>query len=126
MIFEHQDIRFEGKDMQHYFGTDGIRGVANQFPITAEFALKIGIATGHYFLRSTSHRPHVVIAKDTRLSGYMLEPALASGFISAGMDVTLVGPMPTSAVAMLTRSLRVNTHANLTHANVKGLVSRGC
>ncbi len=87
------------------FGTDGIRGVANRFPMTADTALRLGRAAGQIFRRSTA--PHrVVIGKDTRLSGYMLEPALTAGFISAGMDVMLVGPMPTPAVAFLTRSLR--------------------
>ncbi len=91
--------------MRKLFGTDGIRGVANQHPMTAEMALKLGIAAGGYFTRG-SHRNKVVIAKDTRLSGYMLETALTAGFVSAGMDVILVGPMPTPAVAMLVKSLR--------------------
>ncbi len=87
------------------FGTDGIRGVANRHPMTAEVALRLGRAAGQIF--RGGRPPHrVVIGKDTRLSGYMLEPALVSGFISAGMDVILVGPMPTPAVAFLTRSLR--------------------
>ncbi|GBD43754.1 Phosphoglucosamine mutase [bacterium HR40] len=87
------------------FGTDGIRGKANRFPMTAEVALALGRAAGAIFRRGQP--PHrVVIGKDTRLSGYMLEPALTAGFISAGMDVILVGPMPTPAVAFLTRSLR--------------------
>lgn len=89
------------------FGTDGIRGTANRFPVTAEIALKVGIAAGQEFLRG-SHSHRVVIAKDTRLSGYMIEPALTAGFISVGMDVILVGPLPTPAVAMLTRSLRAD------------------
>ena len=89
------------------FGTDGIRGTANTPPMTAGIALKVGMAAGHHFMRGT-HRHRVVIAKDTRLSGYMLEPALTSGFIAAGMDVVLVGPMPTPAVAMLVRSLRAD------------------
>lgn len=89
------------------FGTDGIRGTANQPPMTAEIALRVGEATGAQFLRG-DHRHRVVIAKDTRLSGYMLEPALTAGFISVGMDVVLVGPLPTPAVAMLTRSLRAD------------------
>ena len=90
-----------------FFGTDGIRGTANKSPMTAEIALKVGEAAGAYFLRG-DHRHRVIIAKDTRLSGYMLEPALTAGFISVGMDVILVGPMPTPAVAMLTRSLRAD------------------
>ena len=90
-----------------YFGTDGIRGRANRHPITAEVALRVGMAAGRHFTRG-GHRHRVVIGKDTRLSGYLLEPALTSGFISVGMDVILVGPMPTPAVAMLTRSLRAD------------------
>ncbi len=89
------------------FGTDGIRGTANKPPMTAEIALSVGEATGAYFLRG-EHRHRVIIAKDTRLSGYMLEPALTAGFISVGMDVILVGPLPTPAVAMLTRSMRAD------------------
>jgi phosphoglucosamine mutase len=90
-----------------YFGTDGIRGLANTHPMTAEVALKLGMATALQFRRG-EHRHRVVIGKDTRLSGYMIEPALMSGFVSMGMDVVLVGPMPTPAVAMLTRSLRAD------------------
>ncbi len=90
-----------------YFGTDGIRGTANTAPMTAEVALKVGMAAGHYFTRG-DHRHKVVIGKDTRLSGYMLEPALVAGFTSMGMDVMLVGPMPTPAVAMLTKSMRAD------------------
>ena len=89
------------------FGTDGIRGTANTDPMTAETALALGQAAGLMFVRG-SHRHRVVIGKDTRLSGYMLEPALVAGFIAAGMDVTLVGPLPTPAIAMLTRSLRAD------------------
>ncbi|WP_420142376.1 phosphoglucosamine mutase [Sphingomonas sp.] len=90
-----------------YFGTDGIRGRTNQTPMTAEIAMKVGQAAGAYFLRGT-HRHRVLIGKDTRLSGYMMENALTAGFTSVGMDVTLVGPMPTPAVAMLTRSMRAD------------------
>ena len=90
-----------------YFGTDGIRGTANVEPMTAETALKVGMAAGGRFLRG-DHRHRVVIGKDTRLSCYMIESALTAGFISVGMDVILVGPMPTPAVAMLTRSLRAD------------------
>ncbi len=89
------------------FGTDGIRGTANQPPMTAEVALRLGMAAGGYFTRG-EHRHRVVIGKDTRLSGYMLEPALTAGFIAMGMDVTLLGPLPTPGVAMLTRSLRAD------------------
>src|SRR6476659_5739842 len=87
-----------------YFGTDGIRGRANGV-ITPELALKVGQATGCIFRRG-DYRHRVVIGKDTRLSGYMIETALVAGFTSVGMDVLLLGPMPTPAVAMLTRSMR--------------------
>jgi phosphoglucosamine mutase len=90
-----------------YFGTDGIRGQANQGSMTPEIAMKVGMAAGLMFRRG-EHRHRVVIGKDTRLSGYMLEPALVAGFTSAGMDVFLLGPIPTPAVAMLTRSLRAD------------------
>ena len=90
-----------------FFGTDGIRGEANKPPMTAEIALKVGMAAGRIFTRG-SHRHRVVIGKDTRLSGYMIEPALTAGFTSVGMDVFLFGPLPTPAVAMLTRSLRAD------------------
>ena len=90
-----------------YFGTDGIRGATNVSPMTAEMAMKVGMAAGAYFLRG-DHRHRVVIGKDTRLSGYMLESALVAGFTSVGMDVVMVGPMPTPAVAMLTQSMRAD------------------
>ncbi len=89
------------------FGTDGIRGTANADPMTPDIALRLGQAAGLIFRRGV-HRHRVVVGKDTRLSGYMIESALVSGFLSAGMDVTLVGPMPTPAIAMLTRSLRAD------------------
>jgi phosphoglucosamine mutase len=89
------------------FGTDGVRGTANQEPMTAETAMRLGMAAGRYFTRG-NHRHTVVIGKDTRLSGYMLEPALTAGFISMGMDVVLLGPLPTPAVALLTRSMRAD------------------
>jgi phosphoglucosamine mutase len=89
------------------FGTDGIRGRTNIEPMTAETALRVAMATAVQ-LRRGDHRHRVVIAKDTRLSGYMLEPALAAGFISMGLDVVMVGPLPTPAVAMLTKSLRAD------------------
>ncbi|MGE0224600.1 MAG: phosphoglucosamine mutase [Acetobacteraceae bacterium] len=89
------------------FGTDGIRGKANSDPMTADIALRLGQAAGLLFTRG-DHRHRVVIGKDTRLSGYMIEPALTAGFIGAGMDVTLLGPLPTPAIAMLTRSLRAD------------------
>ena len=90
-----------------YFGTDGIRGRTNESPMTAEIAMKVGQAAGAHFLRG-DHRHRVVIGKDTRLSGYMVESALVAGFTSVGMDVVLVGPMPTPAVAMLARSMRAD------------------
>jgi len=90
-----------------YFGTDGIRGRTNQTPMTAEIAMRVGQAAGAHFVRG-DHRHRVVIGKDTRLSGYMMESALVAGFTSVGMDVVLVGPMPTPAVAMLTRSMRAD------------------
>lgn len=89
------------------FGTDGIRGKANLEPMTAETALRVAMAAGHRFTRG-DHRHLVVIGKDTRLSNYMIEPALQAGFTAMGMDVVLVGPMPTPAVAMLTLSLRAD------------------
>ncbi|MFO1185299.1 MAG: phosphoglucosamine mutase [Bauldia sp.] len=91
--------------MARLFGTDGIRGRANTTPITPEIALRVGLATGLTFQRGAD-RHRVVIGKDTRLSGYMIEPALTAGFTAAGMDVLLTGPMPTPAVATLTRSMR--------------------
>ena len=93
---------------RRYFGTDGIRGLANKHPMTSEVALKIGMAAGRVFSRKGGHRHRVVIGKDTRLSGYMIETALVSGFTAVGMDVFQLGPMPTPAVAMLTRSLRAD------------------
>ena len=90
-----------------YFGTDGIRGTANKGNMTAETALRVGMAAGRVFRRG-DHRHRVVIGKDTRLSGYMLEPALTAGFTSMGMDVFLFGPLPTPAIAMMTRSLRAD------------------
>ncbi len=90
-----------------FFGTDGIRGTANRPPMDAATALRLGQAAGTFFNRG-AHRHRVVIGKDTRLSGYMLEPALTAGFVGAGMDVVLVGPLPTPAIALLTRSLRAD------------------
>ncbi len=90
-----------------YFGTDGIRGQSNVFPMTPDLAMRVGIAVGTIF-RNGGHRHRVVIGKDTRLSGYMLENALVAGFTAAGLDVFLLGPIPTPGVAMLTRSLRAD------------------
>ena len=90
-----------------FFGTDGIRGLANGDKLTPELAMKVGMAAGLTFARG-DHRNRVVIGKDTRRSGYMIESALAAGFTAVGMDVYFLGPMPTPAVAMLTRSLRAD------------------
>ncbi|CAN7519752.1 phosphoglucosamine mutase [Rhizobium sp. LjRoot98] len=90
-----------------YFGTDGIRGQSNVFPMTPDLAMRVGIAVGTIF-RNGGHRHRVVIGKDTRLSGYMLENAMVAGFTAAGLDVFLLGPIPTPGVAMLTRSLRAD------------------
>ena len=92
---------------RRYFGTDGIRGLANGDKLTPELAMKVGMAAGLKFVNG-DHRNRVVIGKDTRRSGYMLENALTAGFTAVGMDVYLLGPMPTPAVAMLTRSLRAD------------------
>jgi phosphoglucosamine mutase len=93
--------------MRNIFGTDGVRGVANQDPMTSEMALRIGRAAAHVF-RDSSRRHRIVIGKDTRLSGYMIESALTSGICSMGVDVLLVGPVPTPGIAFLTRSLRAD------------------
>ena len=92
---------------RNFFGTDGIRGLTNAEPMTAQTALRVGQAAGTHFLRG-DHRHRVVIGKDTRLSGYMMESALVAGFTSVGMDVVLLGPMPTPAVAVLTTSMRAD------------------
>ncbi len=91
-----------------YFGTDGIRGLANSHPMTAEVALRVGLAAGRLFRSGGDRRHLVVIGKDTRLSGYMIEPALVAGFASVGMDVRTLGPLPTPGVAMMTRSMRAD------------------
>ena len=91
-----------------YFGTDGIRGRANTYPMTAEVALRVGLAAGKLFRTDDDRRHLVVIGKDTRLSGYTIEPALVAGFASVGMDVRTFGPVPTPGVAMLTRSMRAD------------------
>ena len=92
---------------RQFFGTDGIRGLTNSGVMTAATAMKVGQAAGTRFLRG-AHRHRVVIGKDTRLSGYMLENALVAGFTSVGMDVVLTGPLPTPAIALLTRELRAD------------------
>ncbi|WP_332655274.1 phosphoglucosamine mutase [Brevundimonas sp.] len=93
---------------RRYFGTDGIRGRANTHPMTPEVALRVGLAAGRMFMSSDDRRHLVVIGKDTRLSGYMIEPALVAGFSAAGMDVRTFGPLPTPGVAMMTRSMRAD------------------
>jgi phosphoglucosamine mutase len=99
---------------KRYFGTDGIRGATNRAPMTAQTALRLGMAAARFFRRADDRRHTVVIGKDTRLSGYMLENALTAGFTSAGMDVNLFGPLPTPAVATLTRSLRADLGVMIT------------
>jgi len=94
--------------MRKYFGTDGVRGTVNEEPMTAEFALRLGRAAGYVLTRHLNHQPHILIGKDTRLSGYMIESGLCAGLTSQGMNVMLVGPVPTPAVAYLTRSLRAD------------------
>jgi phosphoglucosamine mutase len=93
--------------MRKLFGTDGVRGVANLDPMTSEMAMQLGRAAAHIFMRRAG-RHQIVIGKDTRISGYMLESALMAGICSMGVDVLLVGPMPTPAIAFLTRSLRAD------------------
>ncbi|MFY8164115.1 MAG: phosphoglucosamine mutase, partial [Brevundimonas sp.] len=93
---------------RRYFGTDGIRGRANTHPMTPEVALRVGLAAGRLFMSADNRRHLAVIGKDTRLSGYMIEPALVAGFTSAGMDVRTFGPLPTPGVAMMTRSMRAD------------------
>src|SRR3546814_14853291 len=92
------DLRLGSRGvMRKFFGTDGIRGLTNVAPMTAEVAMRVGMAAGAHFLRGT-HKHRVVIGKDTRLSGYMIENALVAGFTSVGMEVVQVGPMPTPPV----------------------------
>ncbi|PHR61607.1 MAG: phosphoglucosamine mutase [Robiginitomaculum sp.] len=102
-----------------YFGTDGIRGLANQGNMEVRNVLRLGMAAGKYFMREKGRRHSVVIGKDTRLSGYMIEPALVAGFTAVGMDVRLFGPLPTPAVAMMTRSLRADLGVMITASHNK-------
>ena len=109
----HRPLRFGAPlwhiaDMTKLFGTDGVRGTANTAPMTAEMALRIGAAVGRYFRRDGDSVHRVVIGKDTRLSGYMFENALTAGLTSTGMNVLLLGPVPTPAVGLLTRSMRAD------------------
>ncbi len=100
--------------IKKYFGTDGIRGLANQGNMAPQNVLRLGMAAGKYFMADNGRRHSVVIGKDTRLSGYMIEPALVAGFTSVGMDVKLFGPLPTPAVAMMTRTLRADLGVMIT------------
>ena len=93
--------------MKKVFGTDGVRGIANQYPITAEFALRLGIAVGN-LSKKTTQTKRVLISEDTRQSGYMLETALTAGFTSVGMDVYLLGPVSTPAIGILTKAMRAD------------------
>src|SRR5213080_3306626 len=112
---------------RNLFGTDGVRGLANSYPVTPEIVMKIGMAAGRLFTRG-EHRHRVVIGKDTRLSGYMIESALVAGFTSVGMDVFQFGPLPTPAVAMLTRSLRADLGEMIsddTEQEIEALMTNG-
>ncbi len=91
-----------------YFGTDGIRGTVNKGNITGEKFFKFGLASGTYFKNQKKSKQIAIIAKDTRLSGYTLEPALVSGLVSGGMHVFTLGPLPTNGLAMLTKSMKAN------------------
>ena len=99
---------------RHLFGTDGVRGTANTYPMTAETALRLAAAAGRFFRHDASPGHRVVIGKDTRRSGYMIENALTAGFLSTGMDVVLLGPIPTPAVGMLTHSMRADVGVMVT------------
>ncbi|MGB0904351.1 MAG: phosphoglucosamine mutase, partial [Mangrovicoccus sp.] len=107
------------------FGTDGVRGQANRFPMTAEMALRLGAAAGRYFRKDGQNSHRVVIGKDTRLSGYMLETALTAGLTSTGMNVLLLGPVPTPAVGLLTPAMRADLgimiSASHNHAHDNGI-----
>ena len=102
-----------------YFGTDGVRGLANNGSMEALSVMRLGMAAGKYFMKENGRRHSVVIGKDTRLSGYMIEPALVAGFTSVGMDVRLFGPVPTPGVAMMTRSLRADLGVMITASHNK-------
>lgn len=100
--------------MKKIFGTDGVRCIVNQEPMTAETCLKIAKTTGYLLSSNKKGKKRVIISKDTRLSGYLFEPLLTAGFISMGMDVILVGPLPTSALPMLIKSLRADMGVMIT------------
>src|SRR6478672_2888466 len=110
MAYKMNAAAKDEKASQKLFGTDGVRGVANVYPMTAEVAMQLGRALA-YLIRNGSHRHRVVIGKDTRLSGYMLEQALAAGITSMGVDVALVGPLPTPGIANITTSMRADAGA---------------
>ena len=93
---------------KQFFGTDGIRGAVGQYPVTADFMLKLGWATGKVFASEDGTKPTVVIGKDTRVSGYMLESALQAGLVAAGANVKLLGPLPTPGIALLTRTQKAD------------------
>lgn len=93
---------------QRFFGTDGLRGRANTYPMTVDIALRLGLAAGISFRRAGDCQHKVVIGKDTRLSGYMFESALAAGLCASGMKVIMTGPLPTPAISFLTRSMRAD------------------
>jgi len=97
-----------------YFGTDGVRGRANKGKMTPDMVMRLGMAAGKHFRKGGTRRHSVVIGKDTRLSGYMIEPALVAGFASVGMDVSLFGPLPTSGVSLMTRTLRADLGVMIT------------
>lgn len=105
--------------VKKYFGTDGVRGLANAGKMTPQAVMRLGMAAGKYFHKGGDRRHSVVIGKDTRLSGYMIEPALVAGFTSVGMDVQLFGPMPTPAVAKMTRTLRADLGVMITASHNK-------
>ncbi len=104
---------------KQYFGTDGVRGKANVGKLTPDNIMRLGMAAGKYFLKNSTGRPSVVIGKDTRLSGYMVENALTAGFISVGMDVKLFGPLPTSGVSLMTRTMRADLGVMITASHNK-------
>ena len=107
------------KMKKKYFGTDGIRGKANVGTLTPDNVMRLGMAAGKYFIQNSKGRPSVVIGKDTRLSGYMIENALAAGFISVGMDVKHFGPLPTSGVSLMTRTMRADLGVMITASHNK-------
>src|SRR5512140_1952676 len=110
MVYRMNATAAEPGGLQRLFGTDGVRGVANVYPMTVEVMVQLGRALAH-LIRNGNHRHRVVIGKDTRLSGYMLEQALAAGITSMGVDVAMVGPLPTPGIANITTSMRADAGA---------------